>query len=50
MMHAIVQPGRDQLHGNIEVNETLIGGENYREKRVRGTNRKAIVIIALEIL
>ena len=43
----MVRPGRDKLDGNIEVNETLIGGESSG-KRGRGAERKTLVLIAAE--
>lgn len=44
---AMVNPGRDQLSGIVEVDETYVGGE---EAGVRGreTLKKAIVLIAVE--
>lgn len=45
----MVRPGRDKLGGVIEVDETLVGGEDRSGKRGRGAERKAIVVIALEI-
>ena len=45
----MVRPGRDNLHGIVEVDETLVGGEYKGGKRGRGAERKSIVVIALEI-
>ena len=45
----MVRPGRDKLSGIVEVDETLVGGEGRGGKRGRGADRKAIVVIALEI-
>jgi transposase-like protein len=44
----MVRPGREQLGGFVEVDETYIGGE---EKDVHGrqTEKKAIVAIAIEV-
>lgn len=48
MRHSMVRPGRERLCGNVEVDETLIGGEDHGGKRGRGAGRKALVVIALE--
>jgi transposase-like protein len=45
----MVRSGRDKLHGIVEVDETLVGGEDKGGKRGRGAERKSIVVIALEI-
>ena len=49
MRRAMVRPGRDRLHGAVEVDETYVGGV---EEGVHGreTRDKSIVAIALEIL
>lgn len=46
---AMVRPGRDRLSGDVEVDESYVGGE---ETGVRGrqTEKKAIVAIAVEVL
>ena len=49
MRHAMVRPGRDRLCGDVEIDETLIGGEEHGGKRGRGTENKSIVVIAVEI-
>jgi hypothetical protein len=49
MRRAMVRPGRGKLHGIVEVDETLVGGEDKGGKRGRGAERKSIVVIALEI-
>ena len=49
MRKAMVRPGRDKLSGIIEIDETLVGGEDRGGKRGRGAERKSIVVIALEI-
>jgi len=49
MRRAMVRPDRDKLHGIVEVDETLVGGEDKGGKRGRGAERKSIVVIALEI-
>lgn len=48
LRRAMVRPGRDQLNGLVEVDETYVGGE---EEGVHGrqTAQKAIVAIAVEI-
>ena len=50
MRHAMVRPGREQLCGNVEIDETLIGGEDHGGKRGRGAGRKSIVVIAVEVI
>ena len=45
----MVRPGRNRLSGTVEVDETLIGGESHRGKRGRGSERKIIVVIAIEV-
>lgn len=51
MMHklrsAMVRPGRERLSGEVEVDETYIGGEKPG-KRGRGAAGKALVLIAVE--
>ena len=43
----MVRPGRDRLHGEIEVDETFVGGkEPGREGRA--AEKKALVAIAAE--
>ena len=49
MRRAMVRPGRSPLNGIVEVDETLIGGEDHGGKRGRGAGRKSIVIIAIEV-
>jgi len=44
---AMVRPGRDRLSGNVEVDETYIGGEKPG-KRGRGAAGKTLVVIAAE--
>ena len=48
LRRAMVRPGRDRLHGCVEVDESYVGGE---EPGVRGreTIKKAIVAIAVEV-
>lgn len=49
LRRAMVRPGRDRLHGLVEIDETYVGGD---EEGVHGreTHKKAIVVIAVEIL
>ena len=49
LRRAMVRPGRDRLRGHIEVDETFVGGSNKGGKRGRGAERKAIVLIAVEV-
>ena len=48
LRRAMVRPGRELLNGEVEVDETYVGG---REVGVTGrkTNKKSIVAIAAEI-
>ncbi len=46
---AMVRPGRDRLRGRVEVDETYVGGSDAGGKRGRGSKRKAIVVIAVEV-
>jgi len=47
MRRAMVRPGRDQLDGVIEMDETYVGGEKPG-KRGRGALGKALVAVAVE--
>jgi transposase-like protein len=47
LRRAMVRPGRDKLSGIIEINETMIGGEQSG-KRGRGAEGKTLVLIAAE--
>jgi transposase-like protein len=49
LRHAMVRPGRDRLSGRIEVDETYMGGTDTGGKRGRGSEKKDIVAIAVEI-
>lgn len=44
---AMVRPGRDRLHGLVEVDETLIGGPKPG-KRGRGASGKVLALVAVE--
>ena len=46
---AMVRPGRDRIHGSVEVDETYVGGIEHGV-RGRGTDTKFIVVIAIEVL
>ena len=48
LRRAMVRPGRDQLTGAIEIDETYVGGVGVKV-RGRGAKRKAIVAIAAEV-
>ncbi len=45
----MVRPGRDRLCGRIEVDETYMGGHDVGGKRGRGSEKKEIVVIAVEV-
>jgi transposase-like protein len=45
----MVRPGRTPISGIVEVDETLIGGEEHGGKRGRGAGRKSVVVIAIEV-
>lgn len=47
LRRAMVRPDRDKLSGLVEVNETIIGGEQTG-KRGRGAKGKTLVLIAAE--
>ncbi len=49
LRRAMVRPGRDQLQGELEADETYVGGARGRGAG-RGTPGKAIVAIAVEAL
>jgi hypothetical protein len=48
LRRAMVRPGRDQLTGEVEVDETYVGGIGTKV-RGRGAKRKTIVAIAAEV-
>lgn len=45
----MVFPGRDRLSGEVEVDETLVGGKRAG-KRGRGAEGKLLVVIAIELM
>jgi transposase-like protein len=49
LRRAMVRPGRERLHGTVEVDETYIGGEANWGRRGRGAANKKIVAIAVEM-
>lgn len=49
LRRAMVRPGRELLHGSIEIDETYIGGTGKGRKRGRSTENKEIVVIAVEV-
>jgi transposase-like protein len=48
LRRAMVRPGRDRLSGEVEVDESYIGGVAFGGKHGRGAERKAVVAIAVE--
>jgi transposase-like protein len=48
LRRAMVRPGRDRLTGEVEVDETYVGGVEPGVAG-RGTKRKALVVIAAEV-
>lgn len=44
-----VAPGREKLSGEVEVDETFVGGKK-EGKRGRGSENKSLVVIAVEVL
>jgi transposase-like protein len=49
LRRAMVRPGRDRLHGNVEVDESLVGGISSGGKRGRGAENKELVVMAVEM-
>jgi ribosomal protein L37AE/L43A len=48
LRRAMVRPGRDQLSGCVQVDETYVGGRKKGGKRGRGAEGKALVVIGVE--
>lgn len=46
LRRVMIRPGRDRLHGTVEVDETYIGTEG--ENRGRKINKKSLVVVAVE--
>jgi transposase-like protein len=44
-----IVPSREKLSGNVEVDETYVGGEK-EGKRGRGSENKSLVVVAVEVL
>jgi len=49
LRRAMVRPDREKLRGRVELDETYIGGPSKTGKCGRGGERKALVVIAVEI-
>lgn len=49
LRRAMIRPGRDRIHGRVEVDETYMGGSKMGGKRGRGSAGKEIVVIAVEV-
>ena len=47
---AMVHPLRAKLSGVVEVDETYVGGEDKGGKRGRGSEKKSLVVVAVELL
>jgi len=51
LRRAMVRPGRDLLSGEVEVDETFIGGKEIAKgKQGRGTETKTLVVVATECI
>lgn len=48
LRRAMVRPGRDKLSGEVEVDETYVGGV-HSGKRGRGAEGKTLVLVAVEL-
>ncbi len=48
LRRAMVIPDRDLLHGDVEVDETYVGGEEPRLRGGRARGKKALVAVAVE--
>jgi transposase-like protein len=45
----LVRPGRERLHGRVEVDETFIGGEEPGLRGGRARGKKSLVAVAVEV-
>ncbi len=45
----MVAPDREPLHGVVEIDETLVGGVHHGGKRGRSTEKKTLVVGAVEV-
>ena len=49
LRRAMVRPGRERLQGRVEVDEVYIGGSSREGKPGRGSERKVLTAIAVEV-
>jgi transposase-like protein len=49
LRRAMVRQGRDRLSGNIEVDETFVGGVKHGGKRGRGASSKALILMIVQL-
>ena len=45
----MVRQGRDRLSGDIEVDETFVGGVQHGGKRGRGASGKALILVVVQL-
>ena len=48
LRRAMVMPGRELLHGEVEVDETFVGGEEPGLRGGRARGKKSLVVVAVE--
>ena len=46
---AMIRPGREKLSGEVEIDETYVGGVAHGGKRGRGAASKTLVVVAVEV-